>query len=176
MRPFLLKSCWHLDTSADAAWQLLADLESWPRWWRYVRQVDVVHRAAQRPLGDVADIRWGSALGYGLTLRVTTTAAERPRRLEGRADGDLRGSGCWTLTDDPAGGVEVAYRWRVRLRRRWMQRLAFALRPAFEWNHFVVMRAGGAGMARALGCRMSRLRELSGDAAVGPPAAPAARR
>ena len=162
---FVLTSRWRLHTSAAAVWRLLTEVEAWPAWWRYVRRARHVSSTPATPLGDVTELVWGSALPYGLRLRVTTVAAEAPRRLEGQAQGDLEGVGTWVL--EPADGgtaVDVTYRWEVVLQRRWMQALAWLLRPLFEWNHFAVMRAGAQGMARALGCRVSHLREWAGSA------------
>jgi len=162
MHHFILTSRWRLHASADRVWAVLTDVEAWPRWWRYVRAAHVESRGAADHVGDVARIDWGSALAYGVRLRVTTTLAERPRQLEARAEGDLHGRGLWLLEPAADGAVDVTYRWDVVLHRPWMRRLAPLLRPLFEWNHFVVMRAGARGMARRLGCRLSGLREWSG--------------
>lgn len=162
-RRFVLTSRWRLDTSPEAVWQLLTDIEAWPAWWRYVRRVRRIERSATSPVGDVAELVWGSALLYGIRLRVTTLAAERPTRLEGQSQGDLNGFGIWLLDAATDAGVDVTYRWEVVLERPWMRALSFLLRPVFEWNHFVIMRAGAAGMARRLGCRLSHLSEWSGS-------------
>ena len=164
MHRFILTSRWRLQASAEQVWTLLTAIEEWPRWWRYVRAARIESRGGTNHVGDVARIDWGSALAYGVHLRVTTTHAERPRHLEGRADGDLNGRGVWLIEPADGATVDVTYRWDVELRRPWMRRLAPLLRPLFEWNHFVVMRAGARGMAERLGCRLSGLREWSGAA------------
>ena len=133
---FVLTSRWRLDTTPAAVWQLLTDIEAWPAWWRFVKRAHRIERGPSSPLGDVAELHWGSALPYGIRLRVTTVAAERAQRLEGHAEGDLRGVGTWLLDAADAGGVDVTYRWEVLLERRWMRALSFVLRPLFEWNHF----------------------------------------
>jgi Polyketide cyclase / dehydrase and lipid transport len=158
---FVLTSRWRLDTGAPAVWALLTDIEAWPRWWRHVRRVRVLERAPGSPLGDVAQIDWSGALLYGTRLRMVTAVAERPRMLEGHASGDLRGVGAWILEPTPDGGVDVTYRWEVELHRRSLRHWIALLTPAFEWNHFVVMRAGARGMAHALGCRLSHAGEWS---------------
>jgi hypothetical protein len=148
----VLTSRWRLDTGAAPVWALLTDVEAWPNWWRYVRQVQVLERAPGSPLGDVTQIDWSSALLLRARLRMVTAVAERPRLLETHVGGDLRGVGAWILEPTPEGGVDVTYRWELELHRRWMRNWAALLRPVFEWNHFVVMREGARGMARALGC------------------------
>jgi ribosome-associated toxin RatA of RatAB toxin-antitoxin module len=164
MHRFVLTSRWRLDpTSAEQVWQLLTDVESWPQWWRHVRHARVLSRGRPDHVGDVAAIDWSSALGYGLRLRVVTTLAERARALEARAEGDVRGHGTWLIEPAAGGAVDVTYRWDVTLHRAWMRRLAFLLRPLFEWNHFAVMRSGARGMARRLGCRLASLHESTGS-------------
>lgn len=160
-RRFVLTSRWRLDTTPDAVWQLLTAIDTWPSWWRHVRRARRIERAAASPVGDVAELVWGSALPYAIRVRVTTVAAERPLRLEGHSQGDLKGFGTWLLEAVDGAGVDVTYRWEVVLERPWMRALSFLLRPAFEWNHFVIMRAGANGMAQRLGCRLSQLREWS---------------
>jgi hypothetical protein len=163
MHRFVLTSRWQLRaTDTERVWALLTDVESWPRWWRYVRRAKVLTLGRADHVGDVATLDWASALGYGVRLRVTTTLAQRERQLEGRAEGDLNGRGTWMLEQDAPDAVRVTYRWDVTLHRPWMRRLVFVLRPLFEWNHFVVMRAGARGMARQLGCSLGELHEWSG--------------
>jgi hypothetical protein len=162
MHRFVLTSRWRLETTdPERVWQLLIDVPAWPRWWVYVRAASIVERGRGDHVGDVAAIAWRSALLYGVRLRVTTTLAERARQLEGCAEGDLRGHGTWLLEAASGTAVDVTYRWDVVLHRPWMRRCAWLLRPLFEWNHFVVMRAGARGMARALDCRLTALRESS---------------
>jgi hypothetical protein len=163
MHRFVLTSRWRLQsTNAERVWQLLTDVESWPRWWRYVRRARLISTGRADHVGDVATLDWASALGYGMRLRVTTTLSLRARQLEGRAEGDLSGHGTWLIEADAPDAVHVTYRWDVTLQQPWMRRLAFLLRPLFEWNHFAVMRAGARGMARQLGCRLGEQHEWSG--------------
>ena len=159
---FVLTRRWRMDTDAAPLWALLADVPSWPRWWPQVRRVRVLQRAPGDPVGNVTEIDWSSALLNGIRLQVLTTAAERPRLLEGRASGDLRGVGAWLLEPGSDGGVEVTWRWEVELDRGWMRSMAPLLRPVFEGQHFATVRAGAQGMAQALGCRHWGGQEWSG--------------
>lgn len=160
MMRFVMTSRWRLQaTDAEKVWQVLTDIETWPHWWRYLREARIVSRGRADHVGDVAALHWGGALRYGVRMRVTTTLAQRAQQLEGRAEGDLHGHGTWLLEPEAPDAVIVTYRWDITLQRPWMRRLAFLLRPLFEWNHFVVMRAGAQGMARQLGCRLSEQHE-----------------
>src|SRR3569623_725274 len=69
--------------------------------------------------------------------------------LEGRASGEVEGSGRWCFAHD-GRATSVRYEWRVRSTRRWMNVLAPFARPMFKWNHDQVMRQGAEGMARLL--------------------------
>ena len=159
---FVLTSRWRMDIDAAPLWALLTDIPSWPRWWPQVKRVRVLQRAAGDPVGNLTQIDWSSAPLNDLRLQLLTTAAERPRLLEGRASGDLRGLGAWILEPTPDGGVELTCRCEVELDRSWMRSLAPLLRPVLEGKLFAVVRAGAQGMAQALGCRHWGSHEWSG--------------
>ncbi|MEA2367019.1 MAG: hypothetical protein QOI32_2531, partial [Thermoleophilaceae bacterium] len=78
---------------------------------------------------------------------------EPPCEMLGTASGELTGSGHWRLFEQ-AGVTAVTYEWNVRTTRAWMNALAPIARPVFEYNHNVVMRWGGEGLARVLNCRL----------------------
>jgi hypothetical protein len=67
--------------------------------------------------------------------------------------GELEGTGRWRLFEQD-GVTAVLYEWNVRTTRRWMNLLAPVARPVFEYNHDVVMRWGGEGLARRLGVEL----------------------
>jgi hypothetical protein len=73
--------------------------------------------------------------------------------MEGRAEGELAGIGRWRLFED-AGVTAVVYEWNVRTTKPWMNMLGPVARPVFAWNHDVVMRWGGEGLARRVGGRL----------------------
>jgi hypothetical protein len=81
---------------------------------------------------------------------MTVTRIEPIHIIEGRARGELNGLGRWTITPD-GGGTHVRYDWQVELGKDWQRVLAPVLRPAFAWNHGVVMGWGYRGLCRRLG-------------------------
>ena len=95
---------------------------------------------------------WRSKLPYDLEFESRVTRREPPYLLEGSADGELIGVGRWRLFE--GRGTAVVYEWNVRTAKEWMNRLAPIARPAFTWNHDVVMRQGGQGLARRLGAEL----------------------
>ncbi len=72
-----------------------------------------------------------------------------PQPIEGRARGELEGTGCWTF-DEADGITIVRYDWRVATTKAWMNLLAPLARPLFAWNRDVVMAWGQAGLLRLL--------------------------
>ena len=61
-------------------------------------------------------------------------------------DGDLRGTGTWTLT--PAGDdrTHVRFDWRVFADRPFLRVLTPVLRPVFRWNHAWAIARAQAGL------------------------------
>lgn len=133
--------------------QELWDAESWPSWWRGVRSVEKVEEGDEEGVGSLGRYVWKSRLPYELEFEMRTTRVERPAYMEGTATGELAGTGRWRLFED-AGVTAVVYDWDVETTRAWMRRLAPLLRPAFAWNHDMVMRWGGECLARHLGARL----------------------
>jgi hypothetical protein len=73
--------------------------------------------------------------------------------MAGVAHGELTGNGCWRLFEHD-GVTAVVYDWEVETTKRWMNSVGPLARPVFEYNHDVVMRWGGEGLARRLGVRL----------------------
>ena len=61
-------------------------------------------------------------------------AADRPNSFETKVDGDLAGSGRWTLTHRD-GKVHIRFDWIVFADRPLLRYLTPVLRPLFRWNH-----------------------------------------
>ena len=92
---------------------------------------------------------WRSRIPYELEFDFAVERTEAPREMEGGATGALTGSGRWRLFEEK-GVSAVLYEWNVRTTKRWMNVLGPVARPVFEYNHDVVMRWGGEGLAGQL--------------------------
>jgi uncharacterized protein YndB with AHSA1/START domain len=150
---FQLVSNWHVDAPIERVWDALKATEEWPSWWRYVKSVQEIDPGDADGLGAIRHIAWSSRLPYGVAFDVEVTEIQRPRRMQGRAGGQLDGVGTWELT--PEGETtRVRYIWCVNLGTRWMRIAAPLAAPVFRWNHDGVMRAGAQGLARHLGVRL----------------------
>jgi hypothetical protein len=140
---------WLLEAPRAAAWDLLQEAEGWPAWWRGVERVSLVAPGDAERVGSRYRIAWRSRIPYELEFDFTVRRIDAPRLMEGEATGELEGSGCWRLFEQD-GVTAVIYDWQVRTTRGWMNLLAPVARPLFEYNHDVVMRWGGEGLARRL--------------------------
>jgi uncharacterized protein YndB with AHSA1/START domain len=147
---------WLLEAPLEPVWAAIYDAESYPRWWRGVESV-VELEPGQDPeglgIGNLARYTWRSRLPYTLEFDMRVTRVERPHLLAGQASGELEGEGIWRFYEG-AQGTAVTYHWLVNTTRPWMNVLTPLLRPAFAWNHDLVMRQGGEGLARLLGARL----------------------
>jgi Polyketide cyclase / dehydrase and lipid transport len=146
MTRYRFLTTWLLDAPVDHVWDVLYDAKRWPVWWRGVVRADVLS-------DDLWRSTWRSFLPYELTFEFEIVRRERPHLLEGRARGELAGTGLWRLCEGPAGTAST-WDWDVATTARWMNALGPAARPAFAWNHHWVMRRGAEGLARELGCEL----------------------
>ena len=154
MPEYSLLTTWLLESPREPVWEALHDQERWPSWWRGVEVAEEISRPPDgADVGTVSRLVWRSLLPYRVEFEILTTRVERPALLEGRASGELAGTGRWRLYEQD-GVTAVLYEWDVRTTKPWMNRLAPLLRPAFEWNHDWVMARGGEGIAALLGCRL----------------------
>ena len=69
-------------------------------------------------------------------------------------DGALKGRGRCLLRETAEGATAVEFELEVETTKPWMNLLAPTARRVFVWNHDVLMRQGGEGIARRLGARL----------------------
>ena len=135
---------------------MLADVLSWPRWWRGVEQVSELAAGDERRVGSRYRVRWHGSLPYRVELEFAVEAVREPLLMAGRSYGDLAGSGTWRLFEQD-GVSAVTYDWDVHPTRAWMRALTPVARPLFRAEHDRLMRAGGEGLASRLGVRVIAL-------------------
>jgi hypothetical protein len=144
---------WLIEGPREPVWSELKDAVSWPEWWKGVVSVDELDAGDDLGVGGRHRIEWRSRIPYPLAFEFRTEEVDPPRRMAGRAFGELEGTGVWRLWHD--GGITaVVYDWDVVTTKPWMNAAAPLARPVFAWNHNVVMRQGGEGLARRLGTRL----------------------
>jgi uncharacterized protein YndB with AHSA1/START domain len=140
---------WCVDAPIGAVWELLNDSAGYPRWWKGVQSVEILEQGDELGVGERDHFTWRSVLPYSLDFDLRVTRVEPPYLIEGRANGELEGVGTWRLYEGQ--GTAIVYDWRVRTTKLWMNVFGPLARPAFAWNHDLVMRQGGIGLAAELG-------------------------
>jgi hypothetical protein len=153
MPSYTFLTTWLLDAPRERAWEALNAPLAWPDWWRGVVRVEQLAAGAADGVGGRHTIEWRSRLPYPLEFEFRTETVDEPREMAGSARGELEGTGRWRLYED-AGVTAVVYEWNVSTTKPWMNLLTPIARPIFRWNHDVVMRWGGEGLARRLGARL----------------------
>ena len=154
MRTYSFVTTWHFPAPIEAVWEAIRNYQAWPSWWPSITEARQVHPGDAEGLGETVAFTFRTRLPYRLRFQMTTTSIKPPFELDGRASGELAGTGRWRLSEE-AGGTKVVYYWDVGTTQWWMNLLAPIARPAFEWNHDQVMEAGRAGLARLLAERQS---------------------
>jgi uncharacterized protein YndB with AHSA1/START domain len=146
MADYAFVTRWSFQAPIEQVWKLISEAEHWPEWWPGVEKVEVLEQGKDGDVGSLRRFTWKSKLPYRLRFDMRTTRVERPHVMEGRAEGELDGTGRWELRQE-GDWTRVRYDWRVRTTKAWMNVLAPVARPFFAWNHDVVMRWGGEGLA-----------------------------
>jgi uncharacterized protein YndB with AHSA1/START domain len=144
---------WCLTAPIDRVFDVLHDEASYPQWWKGVKSVEILEPSGDGGVGQLARYSWRSVLPYTLTFDARVSRVEKPYLMEGQARGELEGVGLWRLYEGP-DGTAVVYSWNVRTTKAWMNALGPLPRPVFRWNHDLVMRQGGVGLARRLGATL----------------------
>jgi uncharacterized protein YndB with AHSA1/START domain len=157
---------WRVDAPTERVWDAIHDSERWPEWWRGVLAVDRLPSQVRDDADEVRRYTFRGRLPYSLTFDMRVTRSEPPSLLEGRASGELEGTGTWTFSDS-ADGCEVRYIWDIRTTRPWMNLPIPFARPIFTANHDVIMRWGAEGLERLLGARVTDRTGATSDRATG---------
>jgi hypothetical protein len=150
VRDYRFLTTWCLEAPVERVFDAIDDAAAWPSWWKGVQRTELLEEGDEDGIGRRWRLVWRSRLPYELAFESRTTRRERPWLIEGEASGELAGWGRWRLYEG-AGATAAIYEWNVRTTRPWMNALAPLARPAFAWNHDVVMRQGAEGLARHLG-------------------------
>jgi uncharacterized protein YndB with AHSA1/START domain len=123
---------WDVAAPPESVFEAISDARSYPTWWSPV-YIDV---DADGPavLGKTSRQHFKGRLPYHLNTRSIITELDPPRTITGEVDGDLRGTGTWTLTPIDIG-THVRFDWQVHADRKLLRALTPLLRPMLRWNH-----------------------------------------
>jgi len=143
-------STWQLQAPIEQIWATLNDLEHLSVWYRGVQEAQELVPGDALGVGRRVQYVIKGRLPLRLAFEATTTRSVPPQDQELQADGELAGTGRWSL-DQHGEVTTVRYTWDVRTTRPWMNLLAPLSRPVFAWNSRGVMLQAGQGLARFLG-------------------------
>ncbi len=137
---YRFRSVWHLDAPPKDVYDALERLPDYPMWWREVKATD-------RLSEDSFRVRCQATLPYDLVF-VSTQERRDPveRVLQARLQGDLDGFSRWNIGPSPTGGTAAVFEEEVVATKALLRRLAPVARPAFQANHYLMMRHGQAGL------------------------------
>ncbi len=132
---------WQINAPVEQVWDAIYNSTDWSNWWKGVIAVKEVNEGDENGIGGVREYTWKSALPYRLTFSMKLTEKQLYKKLSGVAFGELEGNGTWEF--EQKGDITfVTYYWNVFTNKLWMNYLSFILKPAFQYNHDVVMRWG----------------------------------
>ena len=140
---------WQINAPLTDVWEVIHDSIQWPQWWKGVVKVVEFKKGDANGVGGIREYTWRSILPYQLSFKMCLTACDKYKRIKGKAFGELEGEGEW-LFSEKEGITYVEYHWTVFTNKAWMNYLAFMLKPAFRYNHDVVMGWGIKGLANKL--------------------------
>jgi uncharacterized protein YndB with AHSA1/START domain len=140
---------WRFDAPIERVFAAIRVYQEWPSWWPSIKSARQLRAGDADGIGETVEFVFRTRLPYTLGFTMTTTSVTPPTAIDGRASGELAGTGRWRLEPDGAG-TRVTYYWDVRTTRPWMNLIAPLARPVFAWNHDQVMKDGRAGLARLL--------------------------
>jgi hypothetical protein len=152
---FDLTTHWDIDAPIEVVWSAISKPESWPNWWRAVQDVQTLETGDANGIGAYRRMTWRTALPYSLSFNMRTVRVIKYECIEGESDGQLQGRGRWHFSRNGAQ-THLRYDWEVAVTKQWMKLLAPVLRPAFAWNHSVVMEWGRQDLIRLLNQSLSR--------------------
>ena len=124
---------WDVAAPAEAVFDALADARTYPDWWKPV--YETVEAEGPPAVGQVSRQHFKGRLPYHLDTTSRVVRLEPPHVVAGDVDGDLRGSGIWTVTPTGDGSTHVRFDWTVYADKPLLKVLTPVLRPLFRWNH-----------------------------------------
>jgi len=140
---YRFQSTWGIDAKQADVYSILEAVDHYPEWWPEVR-------AADRLAADRYRMQIRSFLPYDLVF-VGTQWERDPQTgiLSIHMKGDLEGFSRWTIVPRDHE-TTVTFDEQVTVTKPILRRLAVVGRPAFQWNHALMMRHCRAGLRACL--------------------------
>ena len=140
---------WRVRGNTERVYDLLVDIDEYPRWWPEVYLRVEPLSQTRTGLGAKSKLLTKGKLPYQLRWQAEIVEARRPINFTIRATGDFDGRGIWSL-EQSGSEVAITFDWRLRAEKPLLRRLSFIFKPLFRWNHRWAMARGEEGLRREL--------------------------
>lgn len=149
MAEYRFVTTWTLTAPVERVWAEVGDPLRWKSYWSGLEDVRALSPDAEPGPGSRYELVFKSFLPYTLSLRARVDEYVARSRMVIRTEGELEGTAEFTV-DDVSQGARTRLVWTTRTTKPWMNALAFVMRDLFAWNHDVLMRKAGNGLAEVL--------------------------
>jgi len=140
---------WKTAAPIHEVWETIRLSLEWPEWWKSFVSVKELAPGDEMGIDSIRRYTLQSPTRYKLTFDLLLTDRVEHKLLKGVASGDLAGEGIWHFQVlDNMTFVEC--HWNVKTTKAWMNALAFILKPAFQFNHRMVMKKGAKYLEKRL--------------------------
>ena len=129
----------------ERLWVTIEQFDLFTSWWAWLREFRA--DGAGLTAGNVLHGTVVPPVPYRLRLDVRLERCDRPRSVEAKVDGDLRGRAALRL-EDADGGTRVAAGWSLEIRSVPLRLAARAAYPVMRWGHDRVVDMAVAGFRR----------------------------
>ncbi|MCW5907998.1 MAG: SRPBCC family protein [Chitinophagales bacterium] len=151
MATYNFLTIWKFNAPLEEVYAAIHDADNYHLWWKGQSKVESIQKGDALGIGAVKKFRTKSFLPYTLTYTGTVREVVPLKKVVGTTVGELEGTGTW-IFEYNNGITTVKYYWQVKTNSRLMNFFTPVLKPLFAWNHDVVMRWGGEGLAKYLKC------------------------
>ena len=142
-------SRWEIEAPLVKVWDLIDKGEDWHLWWKSVVASKIIQAGDAAGNGQIIRYTWKALLPLTLTINFKITNKEKYKRIEGVSSGDLEGTGTWTF-EEHKGITTIQYNWEVESTKKLVNFLSPVFKGFFIYNHNLIMRRGGRGLASKL--------------------------
>ena len=138
-KKYVFQSIWHVDAASHDVFDVLRDISTYTAWWPEIKEVWQVD-------DESVDVRARALLPYDLRFTMRRTRVdEQAGVIEVGMTGDLEGFSRFTVTGGDQGS-RVVFDEEVVTNKPLLNVLAPVARPAFRFNHTLMMRHGLQGL------------------------------
>lgn len=140
-----------LSVDRASTWDTFIEVEEWPRWWRWLEDVEMIREGDDDGVGAIFRQSITSPLRYGFSWETEIVRVIDQSLVELDSSGALQGRGRFEMSGANGGPTDVVFTWLVETNKRWMNLIAPIGRPVFTWSHDRLMADFGRGMASEAG-------------------------